>query len=347
MSGEIQPSRNEFVDLARLLAITAIVVMHYSQPFHIASNTINAAISFAGSGIHVFIFLSGLMLYAKGQESLSVFAQKRLSKIIIPYYLVVSLNYGLSLFIPVYSGSTLYAYLGHIFWYKALDDSIFYSLGFEFWFMSTIIQLYLLFPLLRSLSVRLGSTKVFAGALCISMLWKVMLLIFDKEMGVQMHYWAPSFLWEFCLGFVAADYLKKGVPFWNIRLRTLFAVFSLSSILLILIYTTFPKMIVQEYNDFCFLFLFGTVLVLIYRALKRLPVLLKTVSGFGRYSYYIYLLHGTVISVGILLLRKYGLDYNLMFSLMMIVTVFVFSFVFHQAYASTLKLLPGKKVILP
>lgn len=347
MADKLQSSRNEFVDLARLLAITAIVLMHYSQPFHIASNTINAAISFAGSGIHVFIFLSGFMLFAKSQESLSVFAQKRLSKIIIPYYIIVTINYGLSLFFPVYLGSTVYAYLGHIFWYKALDDSIFFSLGFEFWFMSTIIQLYLLFPLLRSISARSSSVKVFVAALCISLLWKVMLLIFDKEMGVKMHYWAPSFLWEFCLGFVAADYLKKGLPFWSVRLKTLFGIFFLSSVLLLLLYKIFPKVIVQEFNDFFLLFLFGTMLVLIYRTLKRLPTILKAVAGLGKYSYYIYLLHGTIISMGILLLRKFGLDYNLMFSLMMIVTVFAFSFVFHQAYASTLKLLPGKKVTLP
>ena len=254
----------------------------------------------------------------------------------------------MSLFFPVYLGSTVYAYLGHIFWYKALDDSIFFSLGFEFWFMSTIIQLYLLFPLLRSISARSNSLKVFVAALCISLLWKVMLLIFDKEMGVKMHYWAPSFLWEFCLGFVAADYLKKGLPFWSVRLKTLFGIFFLLSVLLLLLYKIFPKVIVQEFNDFFLLISFWNNACPNHRTLPSSPKpTSKAVAGLAKYSYYIYLLHGTVISMGILLLRKVGLDYSLMFSLMMIVTVFAFSFVFHQAYASTLKLLPGRKVPLP
>lgn len=198
--------RLEIVDFLKGYSIFTIMIFHYLLFLNL-NDPYNKLIFFGGTGIHLFILLSGFGLYYSFKNkplSYPAFLKRRFSKVYFPYIFVVLISALISLFIPIYDNS-LYALGGHIFLYKMFDESIIGSYGYQLWFISMIFQFYLTFHIIIWIKSKLKPNLFFISALLISLCWALFIFLIDK--GDQ-RVWNSFFLqyyWEFALGIVIAE----------------------------------------------------------------------------------------------------------------------------------------------
>ncbi|MCD8291265.1 MAG: acyltransferase [Prevotella sp.] len=154
MSGT-EYKRYELVDFLKGYSIFTIVLMHLLQPS--VSGLLNRALAFGGAGVHVFILCSGFGLfysYLRKPLGYGSFLKRRFTKIYIPYILVILI----SALIPFYAPSPdkWGALLSHVFLFKMFVPKWESSFGGQMWFVSTIIQFYLAWPLVLRLFNKRG-----------------------------------------------------------------------------------------------------------------------------------------------------------------------------------------------
>jgi peptidoglycan/LPS O-acetylase OafA/YrhL len=149
------------------------------------------------------------------------FLRKRFIRIFIPYIIVVTLSALISLIIPIYENSWN-IYFSHVFLYKMFDDHLIGTYGYQLWFISTIIQFYLVFALIVKLRQWIPRNNFLLVGLLISYGWAVIFLLLHKEDSRNWNSFFLMFIWEFMLGMYCAEiYLNKGFEFWKIRKRFL------------------------------------------------------------------------------------------------------------------------------
>ena len=175
--------------------------MHLSQNY--SNGIFNKALAFGGAGVHVFILCSGLGLYLSYLHKplgYKDFLWKRFTKIYIPYAVAVLL-WGIWM-IRETGIFPIREVISHLLLYKMFSEELDTSLCYPYWFISTIIQFYLVWPLIVRLVKNRGGYFV---ALAISLSWSTIVGIFGYE---EMRPWGSFFLqylWEFCLGMWIAD----------------------------------------------------------------------------------------------------------------------------------------------
>lgn len=149
----------EVVDFLRGFAIFTIALMHLVQGNLIG--TLNKAASFGGAGVHVFILASGFGLYLSYMNKplgYGEFLKKRFGKVYWPYAVVVLL-YGLWALLAL-GAFPMKEVASHLLLYKMFDAELDVSLCYPFWFISTIIQFYICWPLIvRILGVGGGAIQ--------------------------------------------------------------------------------------------------------------------------------------------------------------------------------------------
>ena len=275
----------EVIDFLKGFSITTIVVMHLLQAFVTQTPAlISKAASIGGTGVHVFIFCSGFgsyLSYLKKPKGYFEFLKSRFWKLYIPYIVVVLMSF----FVPVLYGykDRFMALLSHIFLFKMFFERYEGSFGDHLWFMSTIIQFYLLFIPLCGLKKKLkkGFLSIMTG---ISVgYWIIVLLLGKQELRIWNSFFL-QYLWEFCLGMVMAENLarrkelriSRGVLLCmagiGIGLQAVFA---------------FQGSALKVLNDIPSLIGYGSLALLIY-SLRFINKPILFVSGF---SYEWYLLH--------------------------------------------------------
>ncbi len=161
----------EYVDFAKGYAIFTIVCYHALQKASLAP-ILQKAIVFGGTGVHLFFLLSGFGLaLSKNTLSPLAFYQRRLTKIWLPYVLALTFSWlGAYLFGLFPDGWG--AWLAGVGFYQMFIEPYILSFGGHFWFISAIIQLYLLFPVLLWLKKRLHHNGLFLTlTLGVSMAW--------------------------------------------------------------------------------------------------------------------------------------------------------------------------------
>ena len=125
--------------------------MHLVQSYPLPG-LLQKATSFGGAGVHVFILCSGFGLYLSSLYkplAYGQFLKRRFSKVYIPYLIVViisALYFGL-----VCGQDVLNSLLGSVFLFKRFVPSLECAFGGQMWFVSTIIQFYLFWPLIVKL----------------------------------------------------------------------------------------------------------------------------------------------------------------------------------------------------
>ena len=146
----------EVIDFLRGFAIFTIVLMHCVQGY--LDGVMHKAVSLGGAGVHVFILCSGFGLYLSYLNKplgYKDFLKRRFGKVYFPYVIVIGLYavWGL-----MSSGIVNWkAVASHVFLYKMFDIDLDVSLCYPFWFISTIIQFYIFFPLIvRLIRIRGG-----------------------------------------------------------------------------------------------------------------------------------------------------------------------------------------------
>lgn len=138
--------KNKLVDYAKGFSILAIVLYHLVLFYLKMPNIVKLASNFGGAGVHIFLICSGFGLYyshLKHPLKFWSFISKRFKKIYIPYIIVILFSF----FVPtMYLGKNrLLALLSHVLLFKMFIPMFEESFGVQMWFVSTIIQFYLMF----------------------------------------------------------------------------------------------------------------------------------------------------------------------------------------------------------
>lgn len=296
-------NRLEIVEFLKGYSMFTIVVFHLLQALG-ASPTFDKIISFGGTGVHLFVLLSGFGLFLSAKyKSLTylAFLLKRLNKIYIPYILVVLFSAFLSLFLPVYQNS-LYALSGHIFLFKMFDESIIGSYGYPLWFISLIIQLYIVFYILKWMLKLLGAWKFILTCLLLSGLWIAFTI---QTHNADVRVWNSFFLqylWEFALGMIIADkyiaqinnLVKSGNLFWVLLI-------GVSASALYGFLAVKGGGVGKLLNDFPALVGYTLIAVFIYGL--KVNWINTFLLHLGKISFSLYLLHFLILRVGIVLLK--------------------------------------------
>jgi len=200
----------DIVDFLKGFSMLTIVLYHYLNKLDLPPYLLTAS-RFGGTGVHLFVFLSGFGLYLSHLRkpiNYIAFLKRRLSKVYLPYIIIVLLSAFLALFLTIYDNS-LYALGGHLFFYKMFDESIIGSYGYPLWFISMILQFYLAFPLIVWLKKVCTENSFLIISLIISLSWSALVFYLGKESLRVWNSFFLQYLWEFALGLSVASWLQK------------------------------------------------------------------------------------------------------------------------------------------
>lgn len=196
----------DIVDFLRGFSIFTIVLMHLFQSYQIP-NFLYKIFSFGGAGVHVFILCSGFGLYLSylyKPLKYKDFLKRRFTKVYLPYIIVIFV----SALIPFYNTSEdkWFQLLSHVFLFKMFDETLESSYGGQMWFVSTIIQFYVFWPLILRLFRNKYSMII---SLFISLLWATLVGITEHAEQRIWNSFFLQYLWEFILGMHLAKLYYK------------------------------------------------------------------------------------------------------------------------------------------
>jgi peptidoglycan/LPS O-acetylase OafA/YrhL len=329
----------ELLDFLKGFSIFTIVWMHYLMNVSLTP-VFKKLIAFGGTGIHVFIFVSGFGLYlANSKKALPYwqFVKKRFLKIYIPVTLTVLLIFVISIFIPIYPLS-LYALMGHIFLYKMFDESIIGSYGYQFWFVSTIIQLYIVFPLIIRLEQKIKMRNLVFVSFLISLCWSVTVLLLGKADLRVWNSFFLQFLWEFVLGMFAANqYIYKGFRFEEIK-WTLLSGLTVVCLIIFFVLATQLHVVGKMLDDLPALVGYMGLALIIYRL--NIKIINQFFLKMGDLSFQFYLLHFCFMTIAILACKKAGYDFNIIYAIVLFCFTYFIAMVTNKLINKLYKLLP-------
>lgn len=282
--------RLDFIDFAKGFAILSIVIFHYAQPY--AFGLWAKAIMVGGTGVHLFFILSGfgLGMSSTKMESLTFF-KKRFLKILIPYFVIISVIFLANMVFPLYRDLTLYAIGGHFLLYKMFDERIIGSFGYHFWFISTIVQFYIVFPLIVNLRKRISSTNFLLISLVTSIIYWVVITVLNVTHFRVFNSFFLQYLWEFNLGLVLAErYLIYDEVFWKKSSSVLF-LFVLLGLGLMGFMAFKGGQLGQTFNDIPASIGYLSLVSLAYTFISNFRQLLSFFIYVGKISYELYLIH--------------------------------------------------------
>lgn len=328
------------IEFLKGYSIFTIIVYHYLGELSL-SPFMGSLISFGGTGVHLFIFLSGFGLYLSQRNKplgYLAFLRRRFTKVYLPYILVVLISASISLNIPVFDNS-LYAISGHIFLFKMFDQSIIGSYGYQLWFVSTILQFYFTFHLFIKALDAVGENKFLIIGLCISLAWAAAVAYLGYASVRVWNSFFLQYLWEFALGMIIAAKLKKN----NFEIKNLPSnwTFLLAGILLCVIYGALalvPGGTGKLFNDIPALLGFGALACWLFR-LK-----VSFVNSFflftGNISYTLFLIHILVLKTTLYVLDFFPIAIVLIVSLIL---TFLFAVGLNPILNSLFKILEPRR----
>lgn len=337
--------RIELLDYYKGIAILAIVTMHLIQDFMAKDGAIphslNLLSSYGGAGGHVFILCSGFGLFLSQiykNRSFKDFIRRRFKQVYMPYILVIVVSF----MIPYINGGKdrLIGLLSHIFLFKMFFAEYISTFGTQMWFISTIIQLYLVFIPLNAmvrylLDRNMRRKNILLIFLVVSWIWMTIIFIIGKS---DLRSWSGfflSYLWEFVAGMLLADYYiahkKMYVErFSNLKLFMSFLICFIGYAVLSL-----QNNILKQYNDIFSLASFIVLITLIYRLSTR--SIGKIGAWLGKLSYEWYLLH---MMVFIIIFHYYSS--NLASIYLIPIMAFITSIIISYLYKQVLMMLKQK-----
>ena len=301
-------------------------------------------IGFAGTGVHFFFFLSGFSLTLGRKRSLGAFYRRRFTTVLIPYYVLVTFVFLFNQVVAVNTNAGLYAYLGHIFLFRMFDERIIFSLGYHLWFVSTIVQLYLLYPFLVKLKdtkeTGTGERSFLVLALALSVIWWIVLAATPLHEYRIWRLFFPTFLWEFALGMVLADWYKqRDYRFWEEKRARLLVVAVVGMTVMALL-AIHGGRVGRVLNDLPAFFGYAAVAVLVY----RLVTPLRSVFTFvGDIAYPLYLVHVFPLSVLLALLAPETRKLELAYLPLVFFLQIALAWAFHRGYQKVSIILAGPR----
>lgn len=319
---EEKNKRIEMIDYLKGYSILTIVLMHIIQGYIQASPSFLFKLaSIGGAGVHVFFLCSGIGLYIsylKHKTSYIEFLKYRFLKIYIPYILVIFVSF----FIPwLYSGSDrIQAMISHVFLYKMFIQKYEASFGCQFWFVSTIFQLYLLFIPMCKLKNKLNRSYIFfAIFFLISIFWWILVYLLGMSDVRIWNSFCFQYIWEFALGMCIGEYLLNGnaiiLKKWEL------IVFAIAGIGLQAV-MALSSDVLRIFNDIPALVGYSSLAMLLYSNVFCKWVGLK-ISDF---SYELYCVHILVIATIFYLVPGDGLAIQIMIGIISLSISFIVAF---------------------
>lgn len=301
--------RIEFVDFAKGFAILTIVLFHYSQPLRYGA-LFSQAIVFGGTGIHLFFMLSGFGLGMKPPGSLLKFFKRRFSRILIPYYIFVTLAFIVSEITPIYKEFGWREWLSHILLYKMFFENYIGSYGYHLWFISTLIQFYLLFPLMFKLKEKTGNVTFLILCISISLAYNLFLGFSGKGDLRTWNSFFPRYLWEFGSGMVLAS--QKDKTRWFNYTTYSYLIAAILGLLIMAAMSLKMGQFGRILNDFPAFIAYLSITVFIYRmgSHKLLTFFNKGILAISNWSYELYLVHFIIFSSVLYFLSVKEILYN-------------------------------------
>jgi peptidoglycan/LPS O-acetylase OafA/YrhL len=313
--------RIEFLDFAKGFAILSIVLFHYSQPY--TSGLWSKAIMIGGMGVHLFFILSGFGLGLSSTKlSFATFYKKRFTKILIPYYVTILLIAFINEVYPIYGRNSLYAIGGHLFLYKMFDEQIMGNFGYHFWFISTIVQFYIVFPLILSIRKKLSLNHFLLVSFFISFIYWVIISALELSNLRIFNSFFLQYLWEFNLGIIlAASYLRDGKCFWDNSINLLAPV-SIIGLSIMAIMALKGGRLGQTFNDLPASVGYTCFVASTYIVLAKLKPIRSFLAYIGQISYELYLLHMlSFLLLNKLLIKLTGLNPNIFVSILVVLPI--------------------------
>lgn len=288
VSPSVPRPRRVFVSFARGFAILTIVVYHLLQQLALP-NIILKMVLLGGAGIYVYLLMSGYGLSRREAINWPQFWRQRFLNTLLPYYVAVTLIFGLNILIPLYKTDGWREYLSHIFLYKMFINSYTRNLGEHFWFISTIIQFYILLPLLLRWQAQ-STTRVFlGGSLLISIGFSVLISALGVDHLRIWYSFCLQYLWIYCLGMEAArrDWLDD----WISRPWYVYAGYVIGCLAVVLAIDAWAGSAGSIFNDYFMFGAYGSLLVIVYLISLRWKMISQFVLWIEKFSYSLYLTH--------------------------------------------------------
>lgn len=311
MTNRIERELN--LDVLRSLSIIGVVLIHIIgasfQYWHQGSLEwafFIATDQFFRFSVPLFVFISGYTLYSKYNNNFKFweFYTKRALRI-LPWYLLWSLIIYIYINISVVPG-----FVNYQFWKLVLLGKVDYHL----YFVSMIIQLYILFPILLWLYKKLKLSFL----VILFMLTAILYFVFTQDgRGIiqlpwrfyeqQQYLFFGTWVFYFVLGFVLADQALSSAKIFLKRYKFIFLLAVLTTLFLTvfncfqLINSTVDTNVATRSTRIPIL-LYSTVFVVSAFLfsdvfLKLNKKLLKAILYFANLSFLVYLIHALVIRI--------------------------------------------------
>lgn len=281
----------DVVNFLRGYSIFTIVIMHLVGMLGISGIWEKAA-AFGGAGVHVFILCSGFGLYLSYLSKplgYIAFLKKRFTRIYMP---MAVLCVATAVWMACMGREWFMPLLGNLLLFKMFVPELESSMGGQMWFVSTIIQFYLAWPLIVKLfNIRGGGVKL---ALIVSLLWSTSVGLLGYAEERVWNSFFLQYLWEFCLGMKMAEIYHGNpkaleVPQWKYLLPLCVAGVGVTGIM------GFAGWPWKLYNDIPSLVGYMSLALVIYKVgIKPLNRLLEWTN---RFSYEWYLVHMFVFDI--------------------------------------------------
>lgn len=284
-----------------------------------------------GAGVHVFFVCSGMGLYfsyLNKKIKFIEFIKKRWTKIYIPYIIVVFISF---LCHWMYLGNDrLSAFISHIFLYKMFIPKYEESFGIQFWFISTIIQFYLLFIPMCKLKEKIDNNKLFLSmGLLISVFWWIICYVLNVSDIRVWNSFCLQYIWEFSFGMVLADEFKKG-KIYKIYILQLFfvAVVGLGLQAGLAMYSDKFKL----FNDIPALFGYSALSLL----LMNIKLIKKVCVIISKFSYELFLIHILVFKTVFQIIQFNSLTMQIIEALIAFILSLICAFIYNRLINNSL-----------
>lgn len=284
------------INFLRGWSIFTIVLMHLVDGF--ATGVFAKIASFGGAGVHVFILCSGFGLYLsflRKPIGYLDFLKRRFSKVWIPYAIAILL-WALWLLITTYA-FPLQEVAAHLMLYKMFSTELDTSLCYPYWFISTIVQFYLFWPLILKVYRARGGGQFLLVA---SLLWSTFVGLMGLEEERPWGSFFFQYLWEFGLGMWIAERCMKvdgnNVKFMNVdTYKWWWLLLGAIGGMGLSAFMAWNGGILKLYNDIPSLMGYLSLALLIYKF--GVKVVNRFFEWANSFSYELYLVHSLVFAI--------------------------------------------------
>lgn len=223
-----------------------------------------------------------------------------------------------------------YQLLSHIFLYKMFIPKYEESFGIQFWFISTIIQFYLLFIPMCKLKEKIDNNKLFLSmGLLISVFWWIICYVLNVSDIRVWNSFCLQYIWEFSFGMVLADELKKG-KIYKIYILQLFfvVVVGLGLQAGLAMYSDKFKL----FNDIPALFGYSALSLL----LMNIKLIKKVCVIISKFSYELFLIHILVFKTVFQIIQFNSLTMQIIEALIAFILSLICAFIYNRLINNSL-----------